>query len=175
MQRTARGLVDCARLLLDHSNEIMIVDQNFDPLLDRFRDPLTAWLQSRGRAQPWGRCELHLAHPTDHGQPDKAVLAARQGHLRSILPSLIPTGTVLRAFHWIRKPGGKKLHPRFIITERGGIQYDYGLDEGSSPGEKTIVTLMDQGLWQTVRADYTHPSPSFDLTPDCVVAIPGLA
>jgi hypothetical protein len=111
----------------------------------------------------------------DNGQPDKAVLATRQEYLTSSLPSLVPTGTVLKAFYWLRRPGGKRLHPRFIITERGGIHYDYGLDEGDSPGERTIVTLMDQDLWQTVRADYTDPSPSFDITPDCILSVVGVA
>ena len=173
--RTAAELLACVRLLLDHSEEIMLVDQNFDPLLDRFRDPLAAWLQSRDPTRPWRQCELHLAHPMDNGQPDKAVLATRQEYLTSSLPSLVPTGTVLKAFYWLRRPGGKRLHPRFIITERGGIHYDYGLDEGDSPGERTIVTLMDQDLWQTVRADYTDPSPSFDITPDCILSVVGVA
>ena len=173
--RTAAELLVCARLLLDHSEEIMLVDQNFDPLLDRFKDPLTAWLQSRDRTRPWKRCELHLAHPVDNGQPDKPVLANRQHHLRSLLPGIVPTGTLLRAFHWLRRPGGKKLHPRFILTELGGIQYDYGLDQGDSPGDTTIVTLMDQDLWQTVRADYTNPSPSFDIVPSCIIDVPGQA
>jgi len=173
--RTAADLLGSVKLLLDHSEEIMLVDQNFDPLLHRFKDPLAAWLQSRDPARPWRRCELHLAHPMENGRPDKTVLANRQHYLRSTLPSLVPTGSVLTTFHWLRKPGGKRLHPRFIITERGGIHYDYGLDEGDSPGERTIVTLMDQDLWQTVRADYTDPSPSFDITPDCVVGIAGTA
>jgi hypothetical protein len=59
------------------------------------------------------------------------------------------------------------------LEVRGGLQYDYGLDEGDGPGDTTIVTLMDHGLWQTVRNDLTNPSPSFDITPDCIVAIPG--
>lgn len=173
--RTAANLLDCVRLLLNHSEDIILVDQNFDPLLDRFKDPLAAWLQSRDPKCPWRRCELHMSHPMNNGQPDKTVLAVRQSYLSSELPSVIPTGTALQAFHWLRKPGGKKLHPRFIITERGGIQYDYGLDEGDSPGDTTIVTLMDEDLWRTVRQDYSQPSPSFDIAQDCIVTIPGTA
>jgi len=170
--RTAANLLACAKLLLESSEEILLVDQNFDPLEPRFKDPLATWLQSRATNRPWRRCELHLAHPLDNGMPDKKVLANRQHHLKQ-LADAIPSGSVLRAFHWLRKPGGKKFHPRFLLTERGGLHYDYGLDEGDSPGDTTIVTLIDQDLWQTVRADFTDPSPSFDITPDCVVVIAG--
>ena len=171
--RTAANLLACAKLLLESSDEILLVDQNFDPAEPRFKDPLAAWLQSRNAARPWKRCELHLAHPLDNGAPDKKVLGNRQHYLQRNLADVIPGGSVLRAFHWLRKTGGKKLHPRFILTERGGLQYDYGLDEGDSPGDTTIVTLMDHDLWEAVRADYSQPSPSFDITADCIVAIPG--
>jgi hypothetical protein len=75
----------------------------------------------------------------------------------------------------LRKTGGEKLHPRFLLTELGGIQFDYGLDAGDAPGDTTIVTLMDHDLWQAVRADYTVPSPSFTITSDCIVGIVGQA
>jgi hypothetical protein len=95
--------------------------------------------------------------------------------LKHRLAEIIPRGTTLRAFHWLRKTGGKKFHPRFILTERGGLHYDYGLDAGEGPADTTIVTLMDHGLWETIRTDFTDPSPSFDITPDCTVDIPGRA
>ena len=173
--RTIANLVACARLLLESSDEILLVDQNFDPLEPRFKDPLAAWLQSRAANRPWRRCELHLAHPVANGAPDKAVLNNRQHHLKQRLADAIPNGSELRVFHWMRRPGGKKLHPRFLLTERGGLQYDYGLDEGDGPGDTTIVTLMDHDLWQTVRSDFTDPSPSFDLPPGCSLTIPGQA
>lgn len=91
------------------------------------------------------------------------------------LPALIPTGTKLKVFFWLRKPGGKRLHPRFIFTELGGLQPDYGLDEGESDKDTTIISLMSEDVWQMVRADYCAASQSFDGGADCVAEIVGTA
>ena len=37
-----------------------------------------------------------------------------------------------------------------VIT-LGAIHYDYGLDEGDGPGEKTIVALIDQDLGRSLE------------------------
>ena len=82
---------------------------------------------------------------------------------------LSPSGSTLRVSFWYRKADGKKLHPRFIMTEYGGVQVDYGLDEGDSVGDTTIVSLMDHDLWQVVRGDYgldPARAPAFDKSPE---------
>src|SRR5262249_11745918 len=104
-----------------------------------------------------------------------AKLDAQQKAMLRILPEIVPAGTTLHAFHWQDRAGGKKLHPRFIITERGGIQFDYGLDAGEGQKDTTIVILMEEDLWRVVQADYLRPSPSFDLGPGCTTEIQGRA
>ncbi len=173
--RTAADLTNCARLLLSASDELVLVDPNFDAAEARFRDPFAALMQIRPAAKPWRRCELHVAHPLDRGQPDKAVLGNRIDHMNHHLPALIPTGTKLIVFFWLRKPGGKRLHPRFILTELGGLQPDYGLDEGDSNKDTTIISLMSEELWQMTRADYCAASQTFDGGADCVAEIVGTA
>lgn len=172
--RTAQELMNCARLLLTASHELVLVDPNFDAAELRFRESLAALVQVRPPAKPWKRCELHVAHPLNRDrQPDKAVLENRLHHMRYHLPALVPSGTNLKVFFWLRRPGGRRLHPRFILTELGGLQPDYGLDEGDAPGDMTIVSLMSEDVWRTARADYCQASQSFDGGPDCVADIAG--
>ena len=173
--RTAEKLLECARFLLQASDELILVDPNFDAIEARFRDPFGELVRVRPAGKSWKRCELHVAHPLDKGQLDKNVLANRIAHMKQFLPGLIPAGTVAKVYFWARRPGGKRLHPRFILTDIGGIQPDYGLDEGDSLNDTTIVALLGHEVWQLVKADYCHPSPSFDITADCVVPIPGEA
>ena len=54
---------------------------------------------------------------------------------------MIPGGVELQVFRWKQRPGGRELHRRFILTERGGIWIDQGLDAGNT-GEMTDVGLM---------------------------------
>lgn len=176
--RTADGLLGCVSLLLESSSELVLIDRNFDAAESRFRNPLLALIKAKEKSSgSWRRCELHLGHPlTQQGVPDKAVLANRIHHLRHFLASSIPVGNTLRVRFWCRKPGGKRLHPRFILTELGGVQYDYGLDEGDSPRDTTIVCLMDDDLWQVVRGDYgldPARAPAFATAPDCLCEIEG--
>jgi hypothetical protein len=168
--RQAAAFAECAALLLASSEEIMLVDPNFDASEPRFRDPLMSFLGTRTSGKPWQRCELHVDRP-----PEDAVLENRKHHSQRHLAEVVPVGTTLHLHFWSRKAGGEKLHPRFLLTELGGIQFDYGLDAGDGKGDTTIVTLMDHELWKVVRADYTLPSTSFAITPDCIVAIPGKA
>jgi len=159
LPRTPHDLLRCAKLLLAVSEELVLVDRNFDAVEERFREPFAALVASRGAGKPWRRCELHVAHPTDKaGALDKTVLKSRIHHMRFHLPALVPAGTTLEIFFWIRRPGGKRLHPRFILTEVGGLQPDYGLDEGDSVGDTTIVALMAESVWETARADYCATS-----------------
>jgi len=104
---------------------------------------------------------------------DTGTLGNRIHSIRYHLPDLIPAGTKLRVFFWKRRPGGKRLHPRFILTELGGLQPDYGLDEGDATGDTTIVSLMAEEVWQAARADYCSASQSFDGGPGWMAEIEG--
>jgi hypothetical protein len=166
--RTPEALLKCAQLLLAVSDDLLLIDPHFDASEPRFIGPLTAFLCSRDAGRPWKRCELHTERPADG-----TVVGNRIHAFKWKLPEAIPTGSTLNVHFWSCKAGGEKLHPRFLLTDVGGLQFDYGLDSGEGPADTTVVSLMDHDLWQTVRLDFTDPSPSFDITPDCIVAIPG--
>jgi hypothetical protein len=174
--RTPEGILKCVGPLLRFSNELILVDQNFDAAEARFREPFAALLGA-GVTRAWQRCELHAGHPlTKQGRPDKEVLGSRIHHMQHYLPSLIPVGVTVRIRFWYRKGGGKKLHPRFVLTDYGGIQFDYGLDEGDGPDDTTIASLIDHDLWQAVRRDFGLEDgwgPVFDSDADCVCDIRG--
>lgn len=160
--RTAAKLVSCANVLLRASQELVLVEPNFDPGEPRFRDSFEALVQCRENGRSWNRLELHVKFPTDRdGNYFPQALPNRIQGMDQRLAPLIPIGSRLTVFFWQRKPGGKKLHPRFILTELGGLQLDYGLDEGDAEGDTTIVALMDETVWQTVRGDFCGTSQTF--------------
>jgi len=168
VQRTAGSLRDCAKALLRWSDEILLVDPHFDPTAPRFQKPLKAFLDERPPGRNWKRCELHTLRHEESGKQ-----ANRMHNFQHYLQRLVPASTTLQVHFWSERPGGQNMHARFLLTELGGIQFDHGLDEGDGPEDTTIVTLMEHDLWQSVRADFSQPSPSFDITADCIVAIPG--
>jgi hypothetical protein len=162
--RTVTDLVACAMPLLRVSEELVLVDPNFrvwDPrsgrVVYRFLDTLEELLDRRVKMpHRLRRLELHLERREDTpGQYERRKFAER-------LAKHVPRGVSLRVFLWQAKPQGERLHPRFLLTEYGGIKYDYGLDEGG-PGERTIVTLLPEHLWSELRQDYCEAGTTFTI------------
>jgi hypothetical protein len=151
-----------------------MVEPNFDAEKDRFRDSVEALILCRDNGRPWTRLELHVKFPTDRdGKLLPEALPNRSHNMRLNLAPLIPAGNTLTVFFWQRKADGKRLHPRFILTELGGLQPDHGLDEGDAEGDTTIVHLMDEAVWGTVRGDFCAASQTFKGDPTWRVDIPG--
>ena len=58
--------------------------------------------------------------------------------------------------------GEKKHHPRYILTEKCGLYYDYGLDEGD-PGVQTDVSLLDEEIYMKTWHQFKLASGEFEL------------
>ena len=94
---------------------------------------------------------------------DDSDCPAFQEACEKFIPGLLPVGLVLEIFRWTNRYNGKKLHPRFVLTEKGGIGFEQGLDTGH-PGEETLVTLLDaKETFPKTWAEYQYPSSEFDL------------
>lgn len=169
--RTAEELAACARPLLKVSEELVLVDPHFRVRDQRGR-PISRFLATvhellelrRQMPQPLKRCELHVR------RPDDAAVGYLRHDFERRLSREMPRGFALTVFFWTARASGEELHPRFLLTEYGGIQYDYGLDEGRL-GETTIVSLLSDSLWRQLRQDYSKSGKTFaiDLTRDVFV------
>lgn len=73
----------------------------------------------------------------------------------------IPQGVAVRFVLWQQRDAGEKLHARYFLTERGGIRFDVGLDEGQ-PGETTDVGLLNDDLHQSRWADFQDATPAYE-------------
>lgn len=63
---------------------------------------------------------------------------------------------------WRQRAGGESFHARFIMTDRGGLLYENGLDEGSGQ-ETTAVLRMDESLWRSRYEAYAADSGTYEL------------
>lgn len=176
--RTPAHLFECVKVLLSFSEELILVDPHFDPGEDRFLEPFAIMVASRPKLKPWCRLELHVAYPIHSGKPDLDVINNRKDRFTRLLSPKIPSGNTLQVLFWCRNPQGKRLHPRFIMTEHGGVQYDVGLDKGDSIHDTTLVNLMAYSVWEQARSDYGmdgEDSIAFELGPGGTLTIQGTA
>jgi hypothetical protein len=165
--RNAAALANCAGLLLNHCEEIRLVDPHFDPSEPRFQKTFAEILRARPHNAPRLRLlEIHRE------RPDPFVVGAQRSKFIRHLAQLFPTGLTLRVFFWQQIPGGLEMHPRFLLTDLGGMNFENGLDEGES-GTVTLVTLLDHPVWQKCVSDYCRTGTTFSLGADSLIEIRG--
>src|SRR6266404_2926369 len=152
INRTAAEMLKCVEPLLRASSEIIFVDPHFKPENLGFRKPLELFLKAASAHGPeLSRIEYHLGSDSRKGSFEYFNNLCQQK-----LSRLLPRCTELRLVRWQQRDGGAKMHARYVLTEFGGVRFDYGLDEGDH-GETTDVVLLDRcrhkELWQSFKAD----------------------
>lgn len=153
--RTAKEIAACAGPLGRVSNELLFVDPYLSSDWDRLsvvREVLNACGVNEKRFR---RIDLHVSLKAG----DLTQLADRVSE--KVLYDL-PSGTNLRILKWEKKSVGDAMHARYLLTERGGIRFDYGLAEGNL-GETTDVQLLDDSTYEKRWADFQEATAAFDL------------
>lgn len=155
VRRADRDLISVAKPILRHARKAKWVDRYFDPGDRSKTGPLRHllhWLESD--VPQLRQIELHVERTDSFSGSTKA-------HYMRELGKLVPNGFVMWVFFW--KPKTENLHPRFLLTDAGGLQYDYGLDRGTLPGETTIVVLMQRHMRDSEWQRYSIGSADLDL------------
>lgn len=144
--------------LLKMSNHILFVDKNFEPATSRWQQTLKRFIEISlaGRVSTVS-FEYHLQY--DHKNP--MTMEDFQGYCERSLSRIIPAGAEIYLFRWDIIPKGEGIHARYVLTERGGVRIDWGLDTGSD-GQTTDITLLDDSLWKKRWEEYHEPSKTFD-------------
>ncbi len=151
--RTASALAASIELLLQVSREVIFVDPYFDPGKRRWQNTLREFLRvATERGHQLLRCEYHLR--------DKLGLAYFQSQIQSRIEPIIPAGLSIKFIRWSDAQTEAELHPRYVLTDLGGVRIEHGLDEKPG-GANTDVSLLDQQLWNARWADYQRDSSPF--------------
>lgn len=126
-----------AGLFLSGQHTFIFVDPHFDPYAPRFRRTLKAFLlELRRQNRKPKRLEYHLIAKDGLDAPwFKRACEAN-------LPEVIPEPLSVTFFRWREQTEGEQFHGRYILTERGGVRIDAGLDQGKA-GQTTPITLLE--------------------------------
>ncbi|MBU1706394.1 hypothetical protein KKB28_00590 [bacterium] len=154
--RRAWNLACCARLLLQISRDIIIVDPHFDPDKSRFLETFSHMVTFAFEQHVPNRLELHVE---DKGQDDDWWHEI----CLKYLPDCLPVDFPVAVYRWQKKPDGDKPHARYVLTELGGICYDYGLDEWEGDGQTTDVSLLSHSVYEQRWSDYQEKTAAYTL------------
>lgn len=152
--RNATDLIKACEKMLLNSEEVRFIDRYFNPRKKEKRDPfvrLIDFLHDQNKAarkiQIYTQLILEEATPDDY---------------RKKLEHELPTGFSLEVFFLEKIDGGENLHPRFILTDLGGMQYDHGLDEGDGT---SLVAILQSEMRTQLWGEYAPGSKVFGRHP----------
>ncbi len=136
--RTAEALTRALSPLFRYGKDFIFVDPHFDPYAARFRNTLAAFLNEiKTQNRRPRRLEYHLI--AKDGLDADWFRSACETNLQGVIPS--PYSVTF--FRWREKTEGEQFHARYVLTERGGVKIDPGLDQGKT-GQSAPVELLEQ-------------------------------
>ena len=163
LPRQANELAVCLSKLLQNSAEILFIDPHFRPYEIRYKNILQKLINAAiiGNAK-LKRLEYHLK------ENPAATAEFFWRECRDKIPAIIPAGVEISFIRWKQKDGGESLHARYILTERGGVRIEHGLDEGGE-GETTDISLLDHALYCQRWIDFQKTTAAFEFVDEVKV------
>ena len=147
------------------ARKVKIVEPHFDPVLPRFMNTLVHLCDRLHKELPrLNEVELHVKRGDDFSE---ATLC----NYRRQLDHELCTGFKLTVYFWAAKR--KKLHERYLITDCGILDINYGWDESDLDGDDTPVALLSEDRRREEWQRYSVGSEDFDLDPQKHVLVLG--
>jgi hypothetical protein len=161
--RKAADLTKCLATLLQNSTEILFVDPHFRPYESRYKNALRHLVEAAcATNSKLKRLEYHLKeNPATPAEFFKSECCSK-------IPALVSHGIEMIFIRWRQREGGESLHPRYVLTDRGGVRVEHGLDEGEE-GETTDISLLDEALYQQRWADFQKTTAAFEFVDEVMV------
>jgi len=163
VSRKAEVLAKCLAKFLQNSTEILFVDPHFRPYEVRYKNVLKELIAlvviSNSKLK---RIEYHLK------ENPQATAEFFKRECCDKIPAIVPHGIEIIFIRWKQKDGGESLHPRYILTDRGGVRIEHGLDEGDE-GETTDIGLLDEALYRQRWTDFQKATAAFEFVDEVKV------
>jgi hypothetical protein len=147
IERTATQMAECAATLLRASSKIRFVDPYFEPNDPRFTNPLKEFL--RRALTDRGKAGLRNIEYHTSNRATRAHILNAAARNWAWFRGLLPRGLRLQIVQWHKDD----MHNRFILTERGGMKFANGLDEGDNP-RHDVVNLLGEKVCEEISKDY---------------------
>lgn len=153
VKKSPETLATCASKLLLTFEELTIVDPYFDLSGRGYVDTLLEMLDIvRQRQRVPSSITLHVRCP------DPFIERIQKKNYQVMFSQHIPEGCRLDIAFWRHVAQG--MHARYLLTELGGLKYDWGFDAGREADHMNEVILLEHARAEEVRGRYAIPSPN---------------
>ena len=155
INRTLKEISAAVAPLLKISSKIILVDKFFSAS-DRWTNVLKKFIEIATDSK-----EGTTFHYFFRLKDDEMMIGGKkqtfESYCQKMFGKYIPEGITVK----FSRIDGKKLHARYILTEKGGIRIDWGLDEGK-PGQTTDICLMEKDVWEKRLRQFSPSEKVFD-------------
>ncbi|MCC7383261.1 MAG: hypothetical protein IT384_15600 [Deltaproteobacteria bacterium] len=151
--RTPEALALALSAMLTNCRQLHLVDPHFGPEKARHRKVLEAFMNvlgNSGLTVEWVRVHCSEKSSLAFFEAEAAKMAAR-----------LPIRVSIEFVRWRQRPGGERLHNRYVLTDVGGVSLGVGLDAGAV-GETDDVLLLPRAQYELRWAQYVDGSGAFD-------------
>ena len=134
--RCAIDMVKSVADLIDMSTSLILVDRNFNPADGRFSKVLVAFadylLKVRTHQPRIQQIKFVTTYEQEHCNKTSKQFEKR---CQEFLPGILPYGIEVKFYLKVKN----LLHPRLVLTNKGCVNFEFGLDEGN--GEVVLSRL----------------------------------
>ncbi|MDM8536034.1 hypothetical protein QUF70_04710 [Desulfobacterales bacterium HSG17] len=153
VNRKAQDMAASVGVLLSHCRWVKFIDPYFSKCRRNHKLSMLAFLKVFAMERPVGPPEKIEIHTRWNG--------TTMNYLNDFYEKIIPKGLQGTLYQWRQKPGGPRLHNRYILTNLGGVSFQHGLDIGEV-GETDDVTRLDLNQFDSHCKQYDPQNPAFD-------------
>lgn len=166
VNRKAGDMAAAVNMMLGCGRWVKFIDPYFVQGKMGHKRSLTAFLMILAEERPVGPPETIEIHTSGGG--------ATTDYLREFYEKITPAGLQVTLYRWQERPGGQKLHNRYILTDLGGVSFLHGLDTGAD-GEKDDISRLDREQYLLRCKQYDPTAPAFDqaAAPLVITGTPG--
>lgn len=169
IQRKASVFADVSRLLLVNSKNIQFIDPFFSAKDTKYFKTLEEMLRTAGYFERENvSIQIHASYMHSKVEVD---IESEKFNINKYFKSIIPAGKKIE-FYWWNDEGSAEIHPRYLITERGGIRFDRGFAEPNDFNQQeseTDVAMMTSNMVNSVTPKYKEDSSPFKVVDKYIV------
>lgn len=140
IKKNAQAIASCAFSLIRHSRRVVMLDRYFSPNESRYTEPLNMILQQASDLPSPPSFEIFCMNDCLDDNWTTNIN-------RYIRPKM-PVNISLIIKRIIIEQDGERPHARYVLTEKGGLRFDYGLDTSESPSQTMDVSLLDKEVYK---------------------------
>lgn len=136
IRRKPQDLVECFKPFFNLTHDIIFVEPHFDPGTPKWYKAFQYYLSKMFEdGKRYRKIEIHTSAKIESEHFANAF--------KSKFEKVIIDGYEITVFMWDRIDDNENFHPRYLLSEIGGIRIDYGFDEGGENETTDIQTLGD--------------------------------